>query len=71
MPKEGEARDIEITPEMIKAGVNTLMEFALPDGGDEEWCRACEAVFRAMFSAHPHLEEIYFQNRLSGRLSYP
>ena len=45
---EAEAAEIEITPEMIEAGADELMSFALPEGGRAEWERAAAAAYRAM-----------------------
>jgi len=45
---ETEAEEIEVTPEMIEAGADELMGFALPEGGREEWKRAAAAAYRMM-----------------------
>jgi len=42
------ADEIQVTKEMAQVGAETLKGFALPDGGDEEWELAAEAVFVAM-----------------------
>ncbi len=40
--------EIEITPEMVKAGVVELMAYALPDDGPEEYERAVRCTFKRM-----------------------
>ena len=52
MPSSGDrpADEIEVTPEMIEAGANTLKEFSLPDGGEQEWKDAAEQAFKTMVS---------------------
>jgi arabinogalactan endo-1,4-beta-galactosidase len=43
--------EIEVTPKMIQAGADTLMSFALPDGGEKEWKAAAAAAYEAMENA--------------------
>ena len=45
--------EIEITSEMVAAGVDSLKSFALPDGDEMEWREAVISVFMAMLSARP------------------
>ena len=42
------ADKIEITREMVEAGADELMGFALPDGGRLEWEKAAAAAYRTM-----------------------
>lgn len=44
--------EIEVTPEMIDAGADILKNFALPDGGEQEWRDAAECVARAAIAAY-------------------
>jgi hypothetical protein len=44
--------EIEVTPEMIEAGLDELWSHDLCEAGREEFRTAALAVFRAMMSAH-------------------
>lgn len=52
-PENRNCAEIEVTPDMITAGVGELLGFSAEDGGAAE---TAERVFRAMVSASPLYE---------------
>lgn len=40
--------EIEVTPEMIEAGIDAMWEYDLADFNRKEWAAAMKAGFRAM-----------------------
>ena len=52
---EGKGEDIEITPEMLEAGANCLLEHPIIDPSAEEMKIVARDVFRAMVGARPKM----------------